>query len=235
MPQLAMPLFVSVADVIQRMQLNADLPGITDVVSQAIMGAELQIEALLDGQITRKTHDCMYYLDSDAFSGIQPGNMFKLEVPSCFIRRDTPPTISYSSVTSFEQYGVLSNGFNDSDGPFGNFTSVDMSFVKIDYDRGYVYMAANRHGNRYIRLQCDTGFEPGTNTNSSNTVIPMEQIPQALYEAILSYVPTIFDSSQTTNRNQEAQPQYEKAADHARMLLKNYVKMNGFSFRPLWG
>ena len=81
-PALSMPLYVSPSDVILRMQLNAALDGVIQVVSQAIMSAELMVQGLLDGNFIRQSQDCMFQLDSQAFSGIQPGGLFRVELPA---------------------------------------------------------------------------------------------------------------------------------------------------------
>jgi hypothetical protein len=283
MPQLNMPLFVTAADVIERMQLNADLDGIQDVVENAIMSAELQIEALLGGQLTRKSRTNVFYLDGEAFSSIYPNGTMRMEIPSGLIRQDTPVTVS-ASLCNIESYGVLEGGvfgnpFGSDDGPFGTFDTVDPTWYKVDYDKGYVLIHAMRYRNRYIQITCDTGFEPGTNplpitglpdyddtvqyqindlvalggisyialtanlgvapslgvgVNWALAFQAIEQLPQPLYEAIISYVPSVFDSSQSTNRNREALDQYRKAQNIATSLLKPYLRMVGFLFRPVW-
>lgn len=64
-------------------------------------------------------------------------------------------------------------------------------------------------------------------------VMGPEQLPMELYEGIMSDVPSIFDSSQTTNRAEQAVNQYKKLSDHSQMLLKDYFRLKGFSFRPI--
>jgi hypothetical protein len=251
------PLFVDPNDVIGRMQLDPQLSGVTDVVSSAIKGAQLHIEA---------------YLDGDTNSGVQPGGVFLLEVPSGFVREDTPIVIQLSETT-----GSASDGFFlDPDGPFGGFAAGDPRFYRIDVDRGYIYAEAGRHRDRYVHLVCDTGFESGSNplpiaglpaydpatTYQQNEVavyqglaweaevqttgvtpgddatwsqafIPAEPLPPALYEAVLTMVPSIM-AGQVANQSSNVLPQYEKAADHARLLLRDYVRVKGFAFRPIW-
>jgi hypothetical protein len=270
-----LPLFVSPESVIERMQLTANLEGMRDVVADAIQGAISQVEGLLGCTIVRKSQDCMYYLDGDAFSGIQPNGVFKLEVPSGLIRKDTPVVVSYS--------GSLGNDLGisiispDLDGPFGDTILADPAYHRVNYDRGIILMDARRYRDRYVRVQCDTGYEPGTNplpitglpvydpattynqgdkvayntvayeaivqstgnlptnvTYWKPSLIPMEMIPNELYEAIVSYVPSVFDAAQATNRNQQAQPLYKIAQDRAQVLLKGYIRMEGFMFRPIW-
>jgi len=267
MPTLAMPLFVTPLDVILRMQLDKELSGIEDTVASGIVGAQLHVQRMIDSKLVRQSQDCMYQLFSDAFSGIQPGGAFRLEVPSGFIRRDTPVLITASDDISMT--GAT---------PFGTFDAVDMTAVKIEYDRGYILIGSGDNTNCFVRVRCDTGFEDGTSpypttgisaydpdvefavgdqvvfggvvytckvaagvgvdpTNISRwvkTYVPIEQLPEDLYEAIMAMVPVIFDSSQTTNRAKEALEQYKKANDHSNLLLSNYIRTKGFTFRPIW-
>jgi len=256
-PSLSMPLFVSPADVILRMQLSSDLSGIEDVVSSGIIGAQLHVQRIIDGQLSRQTQDRNYFLDAESFSGIAPGGLYKIEVPSGLIRTDTDVVVTASN------------------GPFGIFENADITLVRTDHGRGYIYLDAATYGNAYIRVICDTGYEDGTSplstidipdfvpsqsyvigdlvqfggrvykcyiANSEATLtpenwryayVPMEQIPAELTEAIISLVPLVFNSSQATNRSEEAVQQYRTVTDHAAMLLQSYVRTRGFSFRPI--
>lgn len=224
-PTLSMPLFVSPADVILRMQLSSELTGIDDVVSSGIIGAQLHIQRIISGKLERQSQDCVFFLDSEAFSGLQPGGVFRLEIPSGFIRRDTPVVVASSGVAT-----------TDSEvGPFAEFTAIDAGASKVLYEQGYV-LVSPLYKDCYIRVQCDTGFEPGTNydTSSPPALIPMEQIPVELYEAVMSLVPVVFNSGQTTNRSAEAESQYKTLSDHAALLLQGFMRTKGFTFRPIW-
>jgi hypothetical protein len=264
---MASALFVDPADVAKRMQLTQNLAGMIDVISDAILGAQAQVEAIIGCTITRKSQDCMFFLDGDAFSGIQPDGLFRLEVPSGLIRRDTPIALFYSSDT-FD---------STEEGPFGTqVLSLGVDY-KIDYIQGIIFAEAGKYRDRYVRVQCDTGFEPGTNPlpltgllayDNTHTYtagdkvayngvaytaivqsighlptdvnfwnpafIPKEKLPFNLEEAIKSYVPSVFDSSQVSNRNSQAQPLYKIAQDRAQLLLKDYIRMRGFMHRPIW-
>jgi hypothetical protein len=76
-----------------------------------------------------------------------------------------------------------------------------------------------------------TNTDPPNATYWQVVLILIEQVPQAVYEAIMAYVPVVFDEGQTTNRKDEAEKQYKKASDHSMQLLRNYLRLKGFSFR----
>lgn len=258
--RLAMPLFVDPQDVILRMQLSPDLTGVEDVVSSGIMSAQLHVERVIDGKLSRQKQDCRFFIDSQAFSGIAPGGLYRLEVPSGLIRQDVVQTVSFSN----------------EGGPFTAHAAIDSGLMKFDYNRGYLYVDAATYGDSYIRIQCDTGFEdgtrpvpvdglplytPGTNYVPGDVVayngkafeciaavtgtappdaaywkvayVPQEPVPPAIYEAIMSLVPMVFNAQQTTNRSDEAKNQYVTLTDHANLLLQPYVRTQGFTFRSI--
>lgn len=263
MPSLQMPLYVSAKDVVDRMQVNDELEGVTDVVNSAIIGAQLQLQTITQSSLEVQSQDCLYFLDPDMFSGLQPGGVFRLELPSSFIRATPTPVITFDSTWDLPQAQTASTGF------------------KIDYKRGYVLMDRTAYVGTYVRIQCQTGFavnpvpDPGTGSipawTSGTSYIPgnpvtldgstyvctvansdalpaspatdtdqwtlvvntPEQVPNDVYEAIMSLVGPVFDSSQVTNRSGEQQPQAQKSFDRAKALLLPYMRIIGFSFRPV--
>lgn len=260
---MAMPLFIPASAVSLRMQLQDTLPGVTDAIASAIQGAELQIEAQLGSKLTYRNVDCRFFLDRTAFSGMQPGGLFRLEIPSGFVRTDEQMTVTYDSRWNL---------------PFAE--PVDPTLMVLDDSRGYLLVDACQYANKYVRVQCSTGYKDSVPTpsftgtaapyNNATTYSPgtavtivvngqtvtylciasttgntppnatywtlvtfaPEAIPDDLAEAILSYVPSIFDATQNTNRDPQAQPQYKKAAEMAYLLLKPYLRFEGFSLRP---
>lgn len=267
LPRLGMPLFVNPADVILRMQLSTELTGTEDVVASGIQGAQLHVERILGSKIGRQSHDSYFYIDSDMFSGIQPGGMYRLELPSGFIRTDSALAVATTPP------GVVGNYSSTS---FGVYTPADVGSMRVDHRRGYILLDATVHGNNYVHVTGETGYEDGTRllpptteaaydnavtyqvgalvqlggivyrciqtslgvpppntTKWAYATVPVEQIPDALYEAIISLVPMVFNANQATNRSQEAKDQYRTMTDHAELLLQDYVRTKGFSFRPL--
>lgn len=260
MPALTMPLFVSPADVILRMQLSPDLTGIEEVVASGIIGAQLHLQRIIDGRLCRQTQKARYFVDAESFSGIAPNGTYRLEIPSGFVRTDTPVVITAS---------------NPNAGPFEDQGEADSTLFHIDYPRGYIHLDAQTYENCHIRVQCDTGFEDGTaplpltgvadyvattqyavgdivassgvayqctvvppaGTAPTNQMfwapayVPMESIPNEIYEAIIALVPMVFNSQQTSSRSDDAQKMYQTATDHAELLLQPYVRTKGFTFR----
>lgn len=264
MPRTPMPLFVDPQDAILRMQLSADLTGITEVITSGITGAQLHVERIIDGRLARRAQNCLFFLDAESFSGIVPGGAYRLEIPSGLVRQDVPQVVSAST-------GTVS-------GPFTDYNAVESSLMRFDYERGYLHLDAT-YGNYHVRVGCDTGYEDGTRplpveglpawedtvayaigdqvayTATAYTctavppvgtlptdpafwtvaLVPQEPIPDAIYEAILALVPMVLNANQTSNRSSEAQKQYVTLTDHANLLLQPYVRTRGLTFRTMFG
>jgi hypothetical protein len=210
-------LFLPVVKVITRMQLNEDLEGISEVLNSAIVGAQLHIESVLGTKLLARAHNCKYFLDSDAFSGLQPDGRYCLEVPSYFVRTDTPLLLTYGYKWNSTIEGV-----------------VDMTSAEVDHEKGHIYVDAN-FGDKYVQIQCSTGFIPETREEAygAETITPAEPLPDWLEESILSYVGVIMDVSQTTNRNADAASIYTRAGDHAMAVLAPNMRKRGFVFRKM--
>ena len=98
-----MPLFVDPQDVILRMQLSPDLTGIEDVVTSGIIAAQLHVERVIDGKLARQSQNCGFFIDAEAFSGIAPGGLYRLEVPSGLVRQDVPQVVTSSNGRSMDR------------------------------------------------------------------------------------------------------------------------------------
>ena len=221
-------IFVLPATVVNRMQINAELEGVNDVVLSALVGSQLHVETVLESRLSLQSWDCKYYLDKYAFSSMQPGGVYTLEIPSNFIRKDTAFTITVGSTWQMTDA-----------------VTIPATDYSINYERGLVYIVANtnnsmysvsngyptNYDNRYIEVQCTTGFKSGDASDLDTT--PPETIPDWLQEAIIAYVGVIFDTSQTTNRDNQASNIYKKSGDHAMAILSPYLRKRGFVFRPI--
>jgi len=258
-----MPLFVDPQDVILRMQLSADLTGIEEVITSGIIAAQLHVERVIDGKLARQSQRAGYFVDAEAFSGIAPGGLYRLEVPSGLVRQDVPQVVTVAGAAV--------------GGPFGSYEAIDSTLMQFDYPRGYLYVDAATYGNHYVKVACDTGYEDGSrplpveglplwsmtrqyvvgdtvayNERAYTCIIeppldtlptdaaywkwaylPQEPIPDAIYEAIVSLVPMVFNAQQTTNNSEQAKSQYQTLTDHANLLLQPFTRTQGFTFRSI--
>lgn len=216
-------LFVTVTSVVNRMQINESLEGLTDVVNSALTGAHLHVASAMGSGLDLYTQDCKYYLDADAFSGIQAGGVYRLEVPAYFIRSDRPIVL-----TASENWKVL------------NGSVLSSALFEVQYEKGQILIDPTLAG-KYLRVQCTTGFDydavliPANPTANPPVVEERgpEAIPDWVHEAILSYVGVVMDVTQTTKRNAEAKDVYQRAAEHALVVLAPKLRKRGFCFRPV--
>lgn len=257
---LTMPLFVTPADVILRMGLSVDLAGVQDVVTTGIIASQLHVQRIIDGRLQRESQDASYFVDAESFSGIAPNGAYRLEVPSGFIRTDSDVVVLASAprAGSFADreavdptlmrvdyargyvhldpvaYGnchvrvQCETGFEDGTSPY---PTADLDA----YSGSTQYAVGDRvayTGGAYEALVVPpVGTAPTDLAYWTPALIAQESVPQAVYEAIMSLVPFVFNSQQTTNRSTEAEKQYKTATDHANLLLQPYVRLKGFTFR----
>lgn len=196
-------LFVSLEDLKNRMAIPADLD-ISDNLESALIAAQLRIEEFLDSQLDKKVHSTIFQLDSDSYSGIQPGGLFRLYLRTGFVR-DTPAlTVSVSGAWN------------------GAYNPIAPTDYYIDKIRGILYVDAGKYKNQFIKADYTGGFEKAS------------QLPDWLRESILAYAPVVLNFSQATNRNAEAEAGYKTSGDHALAVASPYLRNIGFVTRPLF-
>lgn len=230
-------LFVDPLDVAKRMQINLqELPGAVDILTSAIVGAQLHCQTVLGSQLPIQAQDCKFYLDGDAFSGVQPNGQFRLEMPSGFIR---VPNATYPlTITSDSQWSMP------------NPLTVDPTVYRVDYTKGIVYIDATTFKNfvinspllrldvgqqyrdQYVRVQCTTGFLVNSGVWGTAGKTPPEAIPDWFTEAIIAYcaVIAVGGQAQTDNKAKEI---YKVAGDHANLVLASNRRQIGFALRPM--
>jgi hypothetical protein len=206
-------IFVQPAKVLTRMQINSDLVGVADVLISALVGAQLHIQSLLASTLEKKEYLTKYYLDTDAFSSIQPDGLIRVELPTGFVRTDSTFTL-----------------MTDTDWRFASPDLIPASDYEVDALRGRLVLDPI-YGDQYVRAAFTAGFTPGDASDLEST--PPEAIPDWLEEAIISYVGIVLDVSQTTNRAAAASDQYKRAGDHAMSIVAPYLRIRGFAFRPI--
>jgi hypothetical protein len=99
-------------------------------------------------------------------------------------------------------------------------TTVTADDWKVDTVQGIV-LVKEAFADMYVQVTYTAGF--GT-TNKP---------PDWLTEAILTYVPTVLNNQQITNRNEEVKPIADKAKEIGDELVAPYVLLPAFIYRPL--
>jgi hypothetical protein len=234
-------LLVNYEDVYTRMQLETQLAGLAADINSAIIGAQLHLQTVLESNFDLHTYNALFLIDDEAFSGVRPNNMFRLELPTGLISKATPPVVTYGSAFDLSDQAAL-----------------PPAQIRVDYDRGYIELQApldcSISTNRlaylsaglgttaqivdvsdcYIQVLFTAGFagEVLDETEDPPTIVtPADPIPDWLYEGILSYTPVIFNISQTTNRSDAAGKVYATAGDSAMAVIAPYLRKKGLAYR----
>lgn len=201
---MASTLFITAAAVKQRMAINPDLAEVNPAVESAIRAAQLRIESEYDSKLDRMQNSDTFFLDSESFSGMRPGGVFRLQLKNAFVFIDsTHPFV----VKKGSKWNDTSEVVPESD-------------YRLDKDRG-ILVVDEEHKESFVTVEYTSGF-----VDASETL-------DWVAEAILGYAPVVFNFGQTTNRNDEAEKGYKASGDHALAVLARYRRNTGFTFRPL--
>lgn len=196
-------LLITVAESKARMAIAANLTEIDPGVESAIRASQIRIASEYGSELHKRT-------DND--------DVFFLDV---------------DSFSGMQPGGVfklqLSNAFVDKTslqltygGSWDNCSNPmpDGAF-QIDEVRGIVLVDAGSMKDLYVQVKYTSGFDAP------------DQLPDWLKEALLAYVPVVFNFGQPTNRKDEAKDQARLSGDHALACLALYRRNTGFTFRPL--
>lgn len=197
-------LFITAAAVKQRMAINPELAEVNPAVESAIRAAQLRIESEYDSKLDRTHNVDVFSLDSESFSGVRPGGVFRLQLKNAFVFIDSGNPFVVTKGSKWNDVGSV----------------LAESEYQLDAERG-ILLVDERHAESFIRVEYTSGFADSTET--------LDWVA----EAILGYTPVVFNFGQTTNRNDEAEKGYKASGDHALAVLARYRRNTGFTFRPV--
>lgn len=94
---------------------------------------------------------------------------------------------------------------------------------QIDRERGIVYVP-ERYEDQFVRITYDSGFGTGEENSA----------PEWLKEAILAYVPVVFNFSNPANNDPKQEKMNRQSGDHALAIVAPYKRNIGFCIRPAY-
>ena len=197
------PLLVSVDNVRSRMGLDESIEGSQELIESAIRTAQVRIQSEYDSNFQLETRKDLFYLDPDAYSGVRPGGLFHLCLKNAFVLETPPLTIQWG----WDWRTLETANVED--------------YLLIDREKGWVFLDDHHYQGRFISVSYKSGF--------SNK----DEVPDWIAEAILGYVPVVFNFAQVTNRNAEAEAGYKTSGDNAMAMLVRNRRNTGFGIRPL--
>jgi hypothetical protein len=131
-------LLVEVQELKDRMAINPDLVGVDPPIESAIRAAQLRVEAFFDSPLSLATTVDTFFLDSEAFSGVQPGGLFRLFLNRAFL--SAAPTLTFGG------------GWNST---YGEVPPLDYT---CDLTRGIVYVDAMSYRDVYVTVSYSSGY-----------------------------------------------------------------------------
>lgn len=135
------PLLVSVDKLKERMVISSELLGVEAPLESAIRASQLRVAAFFDSQLSEGSYEDIFFLDADAFSGLQPGGLFRLFLKNAFV--SGAPSLFYG-----ESWGVTT-------------TLLDPALYTVDAIRGLIYVDSKTMRDKYVRVIYTAGFAEG--------------------------------------------------------------------------
>lgn len=191
---------VSVQDVKTRMGISDSMLGVDATITSCILSAQLRIESELDSKFDKQDKKNLFYLDQTYHNGIIHGGMFRLYLQSGLVVGESVKVYTVSGPTTSSTGGTLL-GAED---------------FWVDAQKGIVYVH-EKYASNYILVEYTSGYEAGAT------------IPDWLKEAILSYVPVVFNFSQPHTKDTKAL--LSDSSSHALAILIPYRRNIGFTIR----
>jgi len=208
-------LYLDVQTVADRLGLDTGLDGVQTRIESAILGAQKAVESVLDSKFVKQSWTATYFLDSTAYSSIQPNGLYRLELPSGFVRASPALVIYYAGDWNMSTQILLT----------------DTTLYSLDLQRGVLSLDSTAFKDLYVKVTGESGFTVGT-PNTDPAVQP-EAIPDYLTEALVSHVGVVLDVTAPTNRARESEGVYQRAVEHALDVLAPYLRKRGFMIRPV--
>lgn len=195
-------LLIPVEKVKARMVMPPEMLGVNPVIESAILAAQMRIESELDTGLQPSDNVDTFYINPEWFGGVVPsGNMWRLFLKNGFVDQTTPVVVESCSTLG------------------GDYSPVTED-LRIDPDKGVVYLDARRYQNQYIRVTYKAGFSDAS------------AVPAWLGEAILGYTPLLFKLGPAADSKKGEL--YKESAEHAQAMLARHQRNVGLVFRTLF-
>jgi hypothetical protein len=225
---------VTPQQVVNRMGLDNSGGQYTAVMTSAIAAAQLHTEVAWESRFTDPGSGAepnglteIFKLNPLEF-GIQPDGFYRCLLSRGFINDRVPFVVQIADdwPSAANQTGLIQTLNIQQDAslfmldPVRGILSIPVSFgVPLSPFPPFGDAGAGwtNHG-KWVVVTYSSGFDSTT----------LAQVPDWVTEAIVSYCPVIYDVGQPTNRSQEAEQQFKKAAAHSNTILAPYKRNIGF-------
>lgn len=198
---------------------TAALVKVEDVITS--MGLAIALEDELTDTITSAAIKAMFRLETELECRLLPHSV--VEVFNC----DLDP---FCGVTPNKMINLrLSNIYLSSspapvvsvaDAWNGTYSTVDLADYLLDRDRGLLLVPTS-YEDRYVKITYNCGFAGPAD------------VPEIIKQGLLTYIPSIFHSSQTTTDAADNAPKYAETGVTAAMIITRLKRQMPICIRPM--
>lgn len=171
-------------------------------LESAIRSAQIRLETGLGTRLLAGTGVDVFYLDPQAFSGVQPDGYFRLQCAQGFLGSTGTSLHFLGSLTVTDLLGE----------------PLSSDWV-VDRRTGVVYIK-KEHASKYVKVEYTSGF---TGPDDLATKEPW------LTEALLAYVPMVLAGRRDTSADNS---KVRNQGDIGEAIIARYTRNIGFTLRP---
>lgn len=202
-----MAVLTTVADVAQRLSLNAGDSGIAATISSAINAATPALESLLRTQFDKGKATDLFYVDPES---VHPVTGFVwLKLSRGFI----------SSAINCKFSGTLA----------GLSSGVVFTPIVSVLDRGHLMLGPDQLG-KFVSVAYSYGFSDST---TDDGVVPDATVPEWLQEVAINYAIKIMSTQQVGDPKPELSEVYKFVDQHAANILNEHLRNKNGAISPL--
>jgi hypothetical protein len=199
-------------EIFQRLGMPPN-PDLQASMESGMKGSQLYYEGVLNTQFTKGSSVDVFNIRVSQFWDTLPSGLARLRLKMGFMRGDPVLSIVMAENYVDMRAGVVTDILAD---------------AEVDPVRGIITLPTDTYDEAWIKVSYDYGFE-----RDGDGEFVDEVPPDWLLEAVLSYVPGVLNTQQTTNRAPDAKPLTDESKAHGFEVVRPYLRNNiPFAFLP---
>jgi len=189
-----------------RMSLE-DRQEINDAIDSSLIAAHVFLAGQLNTAFDpNPSLQDIFYLNREMFPDL-PGDMFRCRLKQAFVK----------SIANVQVAETRRGLFIDAE-----VTTVPSTDYQVDMEKGLVYIECDGYEHNFLMVSYAAGFDS------------VNKAPDWLQECALSYVPSILNYQQVTNRNAETEKAVRMIQSQVAGMMDNKRRETAFQLSPIY-